>query len=201
MTNVSFKWQTQNGWNVRKGQTEGALSKVYIKKKTKTRLYALCNFTLDLVCVYALKWRGAPTKNRKCQGHPTACEWNTRGFQPVTILSAESLYVLYTNTHNRGKCWLWGTNDFFWGLNWFAIQGKNIYINTHHSTAIPMCNYSNQGLAFAWKIHIYGGPRQRWPHFQRENNNITKKEAVLWNWWDRLMSGGFKLNAKLNRKT
>lgn len=128
------------------------------EKRKEKNLYALCKFTLDLVCVYALKWRGAPTKNRKCQGHPTACEWNTRGFQPVTILSAESLYAPNTNTHNWRKCWLWDANEFLRIKLVCNSRGKKIYIyvyiHTHHSTAIQMCNYSIQGLTFTCKMQI-----------------------------------------------
>lgn len=41
----------------------------------------------------------------------------------------------------------------------------------------------------------------RGDRISKEKIIIAKKEAVLWNWWDRLMSGGFKLNVKLNRKS
>lgn len=63
-----------NSCDVRKG--------VKLKNSQNETMCAVCKFTLALKSMSAGKWRGAHTKNRKCQGHPTACKWNTWGIQP-----------------------------------------------------------------------------------------------------------------------
>lgn len=80
----------------------------------------------------------------------------------------------------------------FWGLNWFAIQGKNIP---------QYCKIDMQLFCSGPYINLEK------PSLWRSMTEVTafppkkKKKVVLRNWWERfMMSRGFRLNVKLNRK-
>lgn len=84
----------------------------------------------------------------------------------------------------------------FWGLNWLAIRGKNIP---------QYCKIDMQ--LFCSGLYINLEKTSLWRSmtevtaFPPKEKKKKRKKVVLRNWWERfMMSRGFKLNVKLNRK-